>query len=309
MAVLAPLLPEKSPAAVQRITALLRGFSVEATCPTDADIAALRGMPRGTRIYISAVPGRAAEEITDAAMRLRAAGFEPVPHVAVRNFQTTGALDGFLARLNGEARVQRVLVIAGDQDAHGAFRGAIDAIDSGVFRRRGMRSVGIAGYPQGHPRISDGELMRAMSEKIAAAEATGLTVEIVTQFCFDARAILDYAAKLRAFGLEQPIRVGLAGPSNIGTLLRYASRCGVQASAQALVRRTGLIRRAFSQAAPDEIARTLADAGPKGVSVHFFSFGGLAATARWTRAVANGNVSLDRPGGFSVAPLPAKAIS
>jgi len=309
MAALAPVLVEKFPDAVQRITALLQGFSVEATRPTDADIAALHGMPSGTRIYISAVPGRAAEEIIDAAIRLRAAGFDPVPHVAVRNFQSTGALDEFLARLNGEANVQRLLAIAGDRDAHGPFRSAIDAIDSGSFRRRGMRAIGIAGYPQGHPRISDEVLMRAMSEKIAAAEATGLAVDIVTQFCFDARAIVDYAAKLRAVGLEQPIRVGLAGPANIGTLLRYASRCGVRASAQALVRRAGLIRGAFSQASPDEIIRALADAAPEGVSVHFFSFGGLAATARWTRAVANGNVSLDRPGGFSVAPLPAKAIS
>jgi methylenetetrahydrofolate reductase (NADPH) len=309
MAALAPVLAEKSSDAAQRITALLQGFSVEATRPTDADIAALHGLPRGTRIYISAVPGRAAEEITDAAIRLRTAGFEPVPHVAVRNFQSTGTLDEFLARLNGEAHVQRVLVIAGDRDDCGPFRSAIDAIDSGLFRRRGMRAIGIAGYPQGHPRISDQQLMRAMFEKIAAAEATGLAVDIVTQFCFDARAILDYVAKLRMFGVEQPIRIGLTGPANIGTILRYASRCGVHASAQALVRRTGLIRGVFSQASPDEIVRTLADAAPEGVSVHFFSFGGLAATARWTRAVANGNVSLDRPGGFSVAPLPAKAIS
>lgn len=309
MAALAPVLVEKSPDAVQRITALLQGCSVEATRPTDADIATLHGMPRSTRVYISAVPGRAAKEIIEAAIQLRAAGFDPVPHVAVRNFQSTAALDEFLARLNGEAHVQRVLAIAGDRVAHGPYRSAIDAIDSGVFRRRGMRAIGIAGYPQGHPRISDEELMRAMSEKIAAAEATGLTVDIVTQFCFDARAILDYVAKVRTFGLEQPIRVGLAGPANIGTLLRYGSRCGVSASAQALVRRAGLIRGAFSQASPDEIVRALSDAAPEGVSVHFFSFGGLAATARWTRAVANGNVSLDRPGGFSVAPLPAKVIS
>jgi methylenetetrahydrofolate reductase (NADPH) len=308
MAALAPVLAEKPPDAVQRITALLQGFSIEATRPTDADIAALYGMPRGTRIYLSAVPGRAAEEITDAAIRLRAAGFDPVPHIAVRNFQSIGTLDEFLARLNGEAQVQRVLAIAGDRDAHGPYRSAIDAIDSGLFRRRGIRAIGIAGYPQGHPRISDEELMRAMSDKIAAAEATGLTVDIVTQFCFDARAMLDYVAELRTFGLEQPIRIGLAGPANIGTLLRYASRCGVRASTQALVRRTGLIRGAFSQVSPDEIVRTLADAAPAGVSVHFFSFGGLAATARWARAVANGNISLDRPGGFSVAPLPAKVI-
>ena len=40
-------------------------------------------------------------------MRLRAAGFEPVPHLAVRNFATAEALDDFLARASGEAGVRR----------------------------------------------------------------------------------------------------------------------------------------------------------------------------------------------------------
>jgi methylenetetrahydrofolate reductase (NADPH) len=309
MAALAPLRAEKSPDAAQRIATLLRGFSIEATRPTDADIAALRGLPLGTRIYISAVPGKAAEEIAVVAARLRSAGFEPVPQVAVRNFQSASALDELLTRLNGEADVQRVLVIAGDREACGPFRGAIDAIDSGLFRRRGIRTLGIAGYPQGHPRISNDQLMRAMVEKILAAETTGLNIEIVTQFCFDAGAILDYVATLRAFGVEQPIRIGLTGPATIGTLLRYASRCGVRASAHALIRRTGLIRGAFAQAAPDEIIRTLAHAMPEGISIHFFSFGGLGATARWAHAVAGGRIALDRPEGFSVSAPISPAIS
>ena len=65
-----------------------------------------------------------------AAIRLRAAGLEPVPHIAVRNFASVDALDDFLARLNGEAEVRRVLVIAGDRAEHGPFRSAADAIDS-----------------------------------------------------------------------------------------------------------------------------------------------------------------------------------
>ena len=40
----------------------------------DADIAALAVLPRGTQVYLSAVPGRPAEEAVDAAVRLRAAG-------------------------------------------------------------------------------------------------------------------------------------------------------------------------------------------------------------------------------------------
>ena len=103
-------------------------------------------------------------------------------------------------------------------------------------RRRGIRTVGIAGYPEGHPRIGDEELNRAMAEKIAAAEATGPAVEIVTQFCFDARAIQNFIARLRAFGFEHRLRIGLAGPTSLTSLMRYASRCGVRASAQGLAR-------------------------------------------------------------------------
>jgi methylenetetrahydrofolate reductase (NADPH) len=306
MAALAPVPAVKLPAAAARIAAFMQDFSVEATRPSDGDIAALGGvLRRGTRVYVSAVPHRPAEEAIGAAIRLRAAGLEPVPHIAVRNFTSVDALDDVVARLNGEADVRRVLVIAGDRTDHGPFRRALDAIDSGVFRRRGIRALGIAGYPQGHPKIGDDELFRALTEKIAAAEATGLAVEIVTQFGFDARAILDYVARLRAFGFEQPpLRIGLVGPTSLSALLRYASRCGVRASAQALARRSGMLRQMFALTVPDDLIRTLADAAPAGVHAHFFSFGGLPAAARWARAVADGRIALDGAGGFTVASPP-----
>ena len=226
-----------------------------------------------------------------------------MPHVAVRNFASIDALDDFLARLNGEAGVRRALVIAGDRTEYGPFRRALDAIDSGILRRRGIRAIGVAGYPDGHPRIGVDELDRALAEKIAAAEAMGLAVEIVTQFGFDARAILDYVARLRAFGIEQPLRIGLAGPTSLSALLRYAGRCGVRASAQALARRSGLLRQMFSLTVPDDLVRALADAAPANVCAHFFSFGGLPATARWACAVADGRITLEGDGGFQVAPL------
>jgi methylenetetrahydrofolate reductase (NADPH) len=304
MAALAPVPAAELPAAVARIAAFMADFSVEATRPSDADIAALSVLSRGTRVYISAVPHRAAEESVSAAIRLRAAGLEPVPHVAVRSFSSVDALDDFLARLNGEAEVRRVLVIAGDRADHGPFRSAADAIDSGLFRRRGIRALGIAGYPEGHPKIGNDALFKALAEKIAAAEATGLAVEIVTQFCFDARAILDYVARLRAFGFEHPLRIGLVGPTSLAALLRYASRCGVRASAQALARRSGMLRQMFALTVPDDLIRALADAAPSRVSAHFFSFGGLPSTARWAQAVADGRIALDGMAGFTVAPPP-----
>jgi methylenetetrahydrofolate reductase (NADPH) len=295
-----PAQDQKPAGPIAQITALMSGFSIEATRPSAADIAALSVLRRGARVYLSAVPHRPADEALAAAVQIRAAGLEPVPHIAVRNFASVAALDSFLAALNGEAGVETVLVIAGDRAECGPFRRALDVIDNGVLRRRGIRSIGVAGYPQGHPRIGNDELNRALADKIAAAEAIGLSVEIVSQFCFDAGAILDFVARVRSFGFEHRVRIGLAGPTSLTALMRYASRCGVRASAQGLARRSGLMRQMFALATPDDLIRTLADGGPAEIVPHFFSFGGIPGTARWATAVADGRITLDAGGGFRV---------
>jgi hypothetical protein len=67
------------------------------------------------------------------------------------------------------------------------------------------------------------------------------------------------------------------------------------------------MRQMFTMATPDDLVRTLADAAPKGVVPHFFSFGGIPATGRWARAVADGHVTLDAGDGFRVEP-PQSAV-
>jgi methylenetetrahydrofolate reductase (NADPH) len=90
-------IPDRTPRGpAAAIAAFMAGFSVEATRPTDADIAALAALEAGTRVYLSAVPAMPPDESVRAALRLRAAGFEPVPHVPVRNFPSIEALDDHL---------------------------------------------------------------------------------------------------------------------------------------------------------------------------------------------------------------------
>src|ERR1700683_430962 len=304
--------PDRTPSGpVARIIAFMAEFSVEVTRPSAADIAALAAQRPGARVYLSMVPGRPADETIGHAVELRAAGLEPVPHLAVRNFASVEAFDQVLTRLKREAAVDSVLIIAGDRREHGPFRRALDVIDSGLLRRRGSRSIGIAGYPQEHPQIGRDELKRALVEKIGAAEATGLNVEIVTQFCFDAPAILSFIAEVRDYGFDHRVRIGLAGPTSLSSLMRYAGRCGVRTSAHTLARRSGLMRQVFAMATPDDLVRALAEAAPVGAAPHFFSFGGMAATSRWARAVADGNIVLDAEGGFRVesSPLPRERTS
>ncbi len=137
-----------------------------------------------------------------------------------------------------------------------------DVIESGLLHGAASARIGIAGYPDGHPRIGADELDRALAEKIAAAEAAGLAVEIVTQFCFDARAILDYVARLRASGFTIRCASGLPDRPALRRCcaMRAAAACAPRR--RRWTRRTGLVRQMFALTVPDDLVRGLADAAP-----------------------------------------------
>jgi methylenetetrahydrofolate reductase (NADH) len=268
--------------------AFMRGWSLEAAHPTDGEIHELRAIaPAGTHVYVPAVPHQPAARSIDAAVKLRAAGFEPVPHIAARNYADTAQLEDVLRRVD----VRRALIVAGDRDRPaGPFGDALAIIDSGALQRNGIEHIGISGYPDGHPRIAPDVLDRAMAAKLVAADRAGLRVYIVTQFCFEPEPILAWVRRLRASGIALPVKIGMAGPTSVAGLLRYATRCGVRASARGLTRHAGSLRGLVGQAAPDDLLTALAAAQARGglgdVSPHFFSFGGVVATASYARAAA-----------------------
>jgi methylenetetrahydrofolate reductase (NADPH) len=290
----------------QCIAAFMARASFETTRPMRHDIEALRtAIVPNTPIYISAVPTRELAAQIDVAASLAAAGFEPVPHITARRFASGSELDRHLGRLTDEAGVRRVVVIGGDLTAPaGPFFAAIEVIDSGLLQSRGIVEVGIAGYPDGHPRLGATELERAFAAKVEAAAETGLAVHIVTQFGFSAPTILSWIGRLRDQGIDLPVRIGLAGPTTLSGLLRYARICGVTASAQGLMRHSGLAKQLFGMVTPDSLLRPLAEAMASRTCVapHIFSFGGLAAAARWAAAAAAGRITLDRADGFRVEP-------
>jgi methylenetetrahydrofolate reductase (NADPH) len=238
---------------------------------------------------------------------LRAAGVEPVPHLAVRSFASADALSDHVARLVDRAAVSRLLVIGGDRAAPaGPFRAAIELIESGILQSRGIREIGVAGYPDGHPRIAPIVLERALAAKLAAAEETGLSAHIVTQFTVSPEPVVAWLTRLRDQGVDTRVYVGFAGPTSVAALLRFARICGVRASAQGLARNVGLARNMLGSAAPDRVVRPVAAACAAArlgdVTAHFYAFGGLAATLRWAAATAAGHIEFDSAGGFSVTP-------
>jgi methylenetetrahydrofolate reductase (NADPH) len=273
----------------RRVTAFMRGWSLEATLPKPAEIEALKGtLPSGTEVFLSAIPAESHLHLIESSIQVRRAGFEPIPHVSARNHRTKADLEDLLTRVRGEAGVRRMLVIGGDRDAPlGPFNDALAVIQSGLLERHGVEEIGIGGYPDGHPRIGADTLERALAAKLAAAQRAGLKARVVSQFCFDGEHILRWIRKLRAEGFAGQVRVGLAGPAKVTTLLRFAQRCGVRASARGMMQNVGIALQALGRATPDEIVRTLAEATATGelgeVAPHLYSFGGFLATAQWAR--------------------------
>ncbi len=264
-----------------------RSFSLEATRPSTAEIATLAELlPPGTPVYFTAVPTVDSRELIATAASLRKAGLEPIIHIAARRLNSAEMLQERLKGLHEEADVRRLLVIGGDVDASGPFADALAVIQKGRLREAGIEEIGIGAYPEGHPRIPAGRLEAALDEKIASAAAQGLRVHIVSQFSFSPERILAWLKQLRACGISKPVKVGMAGPTSMTGLLRFARRCGVDASLRGLM--SGAAAGLIGNVGPDHIIETLnaahseiGDAHP-----HYFSFGGLAATARYARAIA-----------------------
>jgi methylenetetrahydrofolate reductase (NADPH) len=292
---------------VDDICAFLDDFSIEVTRPKPADLQAVRtNAGSSIRVYVSAVPTRPSVELVEQSAMVRQAGLEPIPHIAVRNYASRDELSALIGRLADEAGVRRVLIISGDRaDAAGPFSASLDLIESGMLQQHGITHVGIAGHPDGHPVVSADVMQRALLAKVEAAEQSGLTADIVTQFGFDAPGISRWIMKMRDLGIECPVRIGMAGPTNLTTLLKFAQRCGVKASLGGVTRHAGLVKHLFGVTAPDGLVRSLANENASGalglVAAHFFSFGGVAATSKWAALAAQGRITLDGQG-FTVEP-------
>ncbi|WP_297444066.1 methylenetetrahydrofolate reductase [Acidocella sp.] len=262
-------------------------FSLEATARDMPALAqAAPELAPGTVVAIPFLPGETDTARLEATSRVRALGFTPMPHLAARHLPSRAALLHLLEGWRAGAGVERLLVLAGDRaDPRGPYQDALSLIETGLLAAHGIRQVVISGYPEGHPRLSDACLTRAMRDKLTTLAAQGLAAEIATQFGFSAPPVLAWLAALRMAGVEVPVRLGLPGPANMRTLLRFAALCGVSASASVLARYGFSLNRLRSHAGPQWLVRQLADElTPERhgeVLAHFYPFGGIANLTGW----------------------------
>jgi methylenetetrahydrofolate reductase (NADPH) len=267
-------------------------YSLEMTAKDVASLeAAAPLIPAGTRISVTFLPGEEPQARVAAAAAVRRLGFTPVPHISARRISSSGELESYLDALVDQAQVEEVFVVAGDPPAPmGPYEDALAVIRTGLLPRYGVRRVGVSGYPEGHPEITRDQLRRAMLDKKAELQAQGLDYAIMTQFAFDAEPVLRWLAELRGDGVHGQVRIGVPGPASIKTLLRFAARCGVGASASVMRKYGVSLTKLLGHAGPDLLVHALAVGLQPDihgdVALHFYPFGGLVRTAEWVAQFA-----------------------
>ncbi|MCY4499774.1 MAG: hypothetical protein OXC14_21135, partial [Rhodospirillaceae bacterium] len=211
--------------------ALLENRSIEVTPAQATDDAVNQFLARETRVFVPWLPGAVADETIAAAVALRERGMVPVPHIAARGMPDTGSLDRLLRRLRSEAAVDQLLVIGGDvASPRGPFGSALQLLETGLLSEHRITRVGIGGYPEGHPHVSDGELLDALIRKQDHSVRAGLNVFVITQFAFGAAPVIDWLRRGRVSRVRFPAHVGGPGPGRARGLVRCDTRCGVGGS-------------------------------------------------------------------------------
>lgn len=265
---------------------ITEGYSLEITAK---DIESLReaapAIAPETPIAVTFLPGEEADARIAATKAVRALGFEPMPHFSARRIKSQEEFESYLTAVVNEAGVKRCFVIAGDpEQAEGPFADSSALIATGAFERAGIQAIGIGGHPEGHPNMTEDQCWAVLQSKCADITARGMAPLIVTQFGFDTDRFLAWLKELRARGIEVPVRIGVPGPAGIKTLLRFAARCGVGASASVMAKYGISLTKLIGTAGPDKLVdRLAADFGSEHgkVRLHFYPFGGLVRTVDW----------------------------
>ena len=267
---------------------LIDDFSLEMTGKdVPGLLEAARAIPQGTRINVTFLGNEDLEMRVAAAKAVKDAGFVPVPHISARRIASEAQLREFLQALQEVGATEHIFAVGGDPATpEGPYDSAYDIIRSGILPEYGVKEVSISGYPEGHPDISDELLWEHLQKKAASLAEQGLGAVILTQFAFDTDPVRAWIEKVRQLGIDATIRIGTPGPAGIKRLLNFARRFGVGANAM-IVKKYGFsLTNLLGTAGPDRFITDLAnlnaaDPASGDVKIHFYTFGGLLATAEW----------------------------
>jgi methylenetetrahydrofolate reductase (NADPH) len=290
-----------------RVIDFARAASFEVSTMDEKIVPDLVGvLPKGTAVYVAHTPKASLDDVVRVAIQLQQLGFRASPHIVARRLESERALRTALGELT-QAGVEQVLLVAGDPPNPPVYRSTLEVIATGAIEQAGIKIASVAGHPEGHKHVDDAELLAAAKYKQAWGERAGVKVQIATQFSFDADVNCRWAKTLEQHGITLPISIGIAGPTPITKLIKYAVACGVGASLNKVMGNlTAMANLARMAVGADQMfVAMLRGCEQHGVTrivrPHIFAFGGVLPTAKWLRQVQDGQFEIGENDKFEIA--------
>lgn len=239
-------------------------------------------LPEKVRLTITCSPKHGPDRSVEVAAKLREMGHQVTVHVAARMVTDRHHLDRLLSAM-AQAGADDMFLIGGDADPPlGAYISAVELLEVVATHPQRPRTIGIAGYPEGHPAIDDEALEQALTHKCRHADY------LVTQMCFDPDALVAWVCDQRAHGMALPIITGVPGKVSRTKLLELSARIGVGPSLSFLRKQRGIRALLSKGSTADKLYAKLAPAVDDPelnlAGFHIFTFGQLLETWRWQRA-------------------------
>lgn len=263
----------------------LRDVSYEVLPFLGTEDAVLEHVPCDVRLTVTATESKGLARTVELAARLAGHGYSVAPHLAARQIRDDTHLDDLVTELR-EAGVDSVFVVGGDApNPTGRFTEAAAVLEALHNAGHTFRHVGIGGYPEGHPRIDDAALGRALAAKAPYA------THLITQLCFDAATTSTWAKAVAHSGIQLPIRVGLPGVVSRQKLIRISAGLGLGQSARFLLKQQNMLWRFFLPGGYrpdrllDRLVRDLDQPANPIEGFHLFTFNELEKTESWRRGL------------------------
>ena len=264
-------------------TVRLLGRARYEVLPTDTiEDKLLEHVPVERTLTVTASPGKGLEPTLSLTERLTGHGYVVIPHLAARMVRDKAELSEICDRLTGKG-ITGVFVPGGDADPPGGYADALSMLEDLSALGSPFAHVGITGYPESHPTITDDLTIQSMWDKRRYA------THVVSNLTFDPAALTGWVRRMRARGISMPLLLGLPGPVDRAKLLSMAGKIGVGESTRFLVKHKGTFARL---AAPggftgekflQKCAAELSDPELGLEGLHVFTFNQVAETEKWHR--------------------------
>jgi methylenetetrahydrofolate reductase (NADPH) len=256
--------------------------------PTDTIEAKLDVLEPGSYVAVTCSPTKGVDETLDMTERLALRGFKVVPHVAAKMVRDKQHLREIVARLNN-LPVISIFVPGGDAATPlGDYSTAWSLLRDIADIEHKFAEIGVGAHPEGHPEISDDVLLAELLKKQEVSNY------LVTQMCFDAKAIASWLRNVRERGVHLPAWIGIPGVASRSSLVQTSMRIGVGDSLRYLKRNPKVAAKLMlsNEYRPDDLlhdlAPCLADPACDIQGHHIYCFNQVEKTEQWRHAFLKG---------------------